>query len=131
MAFFEPRVSADTASFWEGCKSRELRFQKCTACGKLRWPASYLCPDCLSEAYETEAVEKEGKIYSYIVFEKPFHPSLKEKVPYITALVDLSCGLRIHANIPYGERERVRCGAKVKIGFSEDDVHSPVATIED
>ena len=33
---------------------------------RLRWPASWLCPDCLSEAAETAALPEEGTLYSFV-----------------------------------------------------------------
>ena len=38
--FFEPRISADTKAYWDGCREHKLMGQKCKACGRLRIPAS-------------------------------------------------------------------------------------------
>lgn len=131
MDFFEPRISADTAAFWEGCRAHELRFQRCTCCGKVRWPAAYLCPECLSEKTEYVTLSPEGKIYSYIVMCKPFHPSLADKVPYIVAAVDLQDGVRIQTNIFDCPPEAIRCGAEVTIDWCDSETYSrPIAKLK-
>jgi len=119
--FFMPRVSADTKGFWDACKEHKLKFQKCSACGKLRWPAAYLCPDCLSDAFEDAEVKPEGVGGSFVVFQKPFHPSLEQKVPYITAAVNLQGGVRIVTNLVRCNAAEVSCGAKVRLVWSEED----------
>ena len=126
--FFEPRISADTKLYWDGCRAHELRFQRCKACGKLRSPAAYLCPNCLSEEYETVVLPNEGTLYSYIVMQKPFHPSVAEKVPYVVAAIDLAEGVRIEANMELSELEGLRCGDKVSIDFYDSETYSrPIA----
>lgn len=130
MKFFEPRINYDNKEFWEGCKNHELRFQKCRQCGKVRWPASYICPDCLSEEYDMVTLPDSGTIYSYIVMDKPFHPSLADKVPYVVALVDLDEGVRIVTNIIDYTPGKVHCGDKVKIDWFDTDTFSkPVVKI--
>ena len=126
--FFDPRVSADTKAFWEGCREHKLRFQRCTACGKVRWPAGHLCPDCLSEEAEYVDLPAEGTLYSYIVMRRAFHPSLADKTPYAVAAVDLSGGVRILANIPMEDLSGIRCGDPVVIEWYDGENYSrPIA----
>lgn len=131
MAFFEPRINADAASYWNGCREHKLQFQRCKVCGKLRWPAAYLCPDCLSEETELMEVPAEGKLYSYVVMYKPFHPSVADKVPYVVATVDLSCGVRILTNMFDCQLEQLCCGADVIVDFEDSENYSrPIACLK-
>lgn len=128
MEFFEPRISSDTAVFWEGCKAHQLNFQRCKECGKVRWPAGRFCPDCLSENTEIVSLPLEGELYSYVVMHKPFHPSLAEKVPYTVGLIDLKDGIRILANICDEDMDGIRCGDRVTIDWSDGETYSrPIA----
>lgn len=47
-----PKINSDVKPFWNGCKNYELKFQKCQACGHVRWPASIIYPKCYKK--ETE-----------------------------------------------------------------------------
>ena len=130
MEFFEPRVNADTAFYWEGCRAHQLRFQRCSRCGHVRWPAFYVCPECLSSDAEITVVPGEGVLYSFVVMRKPFHPSVADKVPYVVATVDLDSGVRILANVEDCDPQTLRCGARVRIDFSDGEKFShPIARI--
>lgn len=132
MAFFEPRINGDAAAFWEGCKEHELRFQRCQKCGHIRWPAAYLCPQCLSEQMQMTVLPPRGTLYSYVIMEKVFHPSLAEKVPYVIAAVDLEEGVRILTNLEEWKPEQLRCGAPVDICFEDCGSYSrPIARIRE
>jgi uncharacterized OB-fold protein len=119
--FFTPRISEDTRYFWEQCKNHKLVFQKCSNCSYVRWPAAYLCPECLSPEYSFIGSEGQGEIYSYVVFKRAFHPDVEKRLPYVVALIDLDCGVRMLSNIVNTEIEKIRCGLKVKIIWSEED----------
>ncbi len=128
MDFFEPRISADTAAFWAGCREHKLMIQRCKDCGRLRWPASYVCPDCLSSETELVELPPEGTLYSYVVMQKPFHPSLADKVPYIVAAVDVAEGVRILANIFDCDPSTLHCGDAVSIDWCDCETYSrPIA----
>lgn len=122
--FFAPRVSADTKAFWEGCKEHKLLIQKCTDCGKTRWPAAYLCPHCLSEQAELAEMGPEATVHSFVVFRKPFHPSLEETLPYIVATVDLDEDVRIVSNIVGCEPGDVHCGDKVELAWADGETYT-------
>lgn len=117
--FFAPRISADTKMFWEGCKEHKLEIQRCKQCGKLRWPAAFLCPDCLSSETELQKMSGEGTLYSYVTFQKAFHPSVQDKVPYTVGVVELEGGVRIISNIVDCEPEQLACNKKVKMKWMD------------
>ena len=117
--FFAPRISADTKMFWEGCKEHKLEIQRCKKCGKLRWPAAFLCPDCLSSETEMQEMSGDGTLYSYVTFQKAFHPSVQDKVPYTVGVVELEGGVRIISNIVDCEPEQLACNKKVKMKWMD------------
>ena len=117
--FFAPRISADTKMFWEGCKEHKLEIQRCKKCGKLRWPAAFLCPDCLSSETEMQEMSGEGTLYSYVTFQKAFHPSVQDKVPYTVGVVEMEGGVRIISNIVDCEPEQLAFNKKVKMKWMD------------
>ncbi len=40
--------SAVSGPFWAGCRSHELRYQRCAACGLANFPPTEHCRECLS-----------------------------------------------------------------------------------
>ena len=127
--YFAPRISGDTRSFWENCREHRLTVQKCAKCGHLRWPASYVCPECLSEETEIVELPEEGVLYSYVVMRRPFHPAVAEKVPYIVAEVDFPGGVRLVTNLVDCEAEELKCGQRVRLVWRDGEEYvSPVFT---
>lgn len=94
-----PKVNEDTQGFWTGCKAHELRFQKCSECGHIRWPPAVLCPECYSRNTSWIVSSGRGRIYSYVTYHVVFHAGFKDDVPYVVADVELEEGPRIVTNI--------------------------------
>jgi uncharacterized OB-fold protein len=115
-----PTPDADGRPFWEGCRAHKLRFQKCTACGEVRWPPAIICPRCHSR--EAEWIESQGRgtIYTYAVYHQAFHPAFKKKLPYVVAVVQLDEGPRLLTNIVGCPPESLDCEMKVQVAW--DDV---------
>ncbi|MFH1490761.1 MAG: Zn-ribbon domain-containing OB-fold protein [Pseudomonadota bacterium] len=114
-----PQPNADTEPFWDGCCEHVLRFQKCKGCGHIRWPASFLCPACHSRETAWIAAEGRGKIYSYVVYHRAYHPGFEGEVPYVVALVELEEGPRMITNIIGCRPEEVRCGMPVEVAWED------------
>jgi uncharacterized OB-fold protein len=88
----------DTRPYWEGVARRELRIQRCTACGRHVFYPRALCPHCHSDRLEWVAASGDGTIYSYTVVHQAFGPFSGE-VPFVVGLVELAEGVRMLARI--------------------------------
>lgn len=74
----------------------------------------------------------EGTLYSYVVMQRAFHPSVQTKVPYIVATIDLNSEVRILANMFDMNPAELQCGAKVTIDFADSQTYSrPVAKLKE
>ena len=51
-----PQPNPDDQPYWDACARRELRFQRCTNCGRFRHPPMPLCAVCASGKTEWAAV---------------------------------------------------------------------------
>ena len=60
--------------FWNFTKSNELRLQRCTDCGKFRWPPGPSCDRCLSDNFEWAKIAGKGKILSWTTFRRGYFP---------------------------------------------------------
>jgi uncharacterized OB-fold protein len=110
-----PKISDDTAPFWQGCKERRLLFQKCSECGHVRYPASFGCPQCLSPRNTWIESKGRGSIYSFVVFQRAFHPSMADRIPYTVAVVEIEEGPSFLTNIVGCDPTEVHCGQKVRL----------------
>lgn len=112
-----PRITADTLPFWNACAEHKLVFQKCSDCGHVRWPAALICPECLSKRFSWIESKGRGKIYSYVVFHRAFHPTLSNQLPYIVASVDLAEGVRLLTDIINCDTRDVDCEKEVEVQY--------------
>ena len=114
-----PQVNADTRPFWDGCKEHELRFQKCTDCGHVRWPPSMICPECHADQTEWIRADGKGVVYTFAVYHRAFHPAFKDDLPYVAAVVELEEGPHLLTNIIGCKPETVRCDMPVEVSWED------------
>lgn len=128
-----PKISDDTAPFWQGCRERRLLFQRCSECGHMRYPASIVCPECHSAASAWVESKGEGRIYSFVVFRRAFHPAMADRIPYVVAVVELDEGPSFLTNIVDSDPELIRCDQRVLLKWEnlEDGLALPVFRIAD
>ena len=127
-----PQISPDTAFFWAGTAAGELRIQRCGACGTLRHPPGPMCPACGAAQRQRDGetgyvvAAGTGEVYSYVVHHHPPVPG--KTLPLVIALVELPEGVRVMADMPGADPDRVRVGMPVRIGFDriDDDLTLPV-----
>ena len=114
-----PQPNADDRCFWEGCRKHELRFQKCTTCGLVRWPASVLCPNCHSTSTRWIMATGKGTVYTFAVHHRTYHPAFQNEVPYVTAVIKLEEGPHFLSNIIECKTNAVHCDMPVEVSWED------------
>ena len=114
-----PSIDESEKPFWGAAKRHELVMQRCLNCGRSRYPLAELCPACLSSQVEWARVSGRGKVYSWIVYHRAFHPAFAQDVPYAVALIELEEGPRLFSNIVGGKLEDLRIGMPVEVTFED------------
>ena len=61
--------------------ARELRFQRCAACGAWRHPPRVLCAACRSDQWSWEPSSGHGEVFTWTVVHQPLHPAFVDDVP--------------------------------------------------
>jgi uncharacterized OB-fold protein len=117
----ELHPDVDTAPFWEACRRRELRFQRCRACTRFRHPPLPGCPHCGETADEWVTVAGRGCVFSYTIVHHPAVPALRDAVPYTVVVVELDDvpGARLVSNLLEVRPEDVRVGMAVELVWDE------------
>jgi uncharacterized OB-fold protein len=115
-----PRASAESLAYWEGAKQHRLLIQHCRACGQFWFPPSARCHHCLSADFAWDEVSGEGRIYSFVVYHRLYHPGFERDLPYVVAIVALREGPRLLTNIVGARWQDVRCDLPVNVVFEDD-----------
>lgn len=107
--------------------------QRCTECGKLRYPIGNACPFCTALGWEWAEVSGKGTIYSYELVVHAIHPSFRGQAPYPIVLVELDeqrgvptahDGLRVLSMLVDAKgqpesQEKVAIGLRVETCFTD------------
>lgn len=62
----------------------------------------------------------EGRIYSFVVYHRLYHPGFEHDLPYVVAIVELAEGPRLLTNIVGARWQDMRCDLPVKVVFDDD-----------
>src|SRR5881396_2389024 len=77
----------DWVPYWAAARARELRFQRCSGCGRWRHPPGPMCPHCLSLESEWARASGRARLVSWVVVHLPVLPAWEEGVRTIGGLV--------------------------------------------
>jgi uncharacterized OB-fold protein len=121
-----PNPAPESLPFWESCRKHELRLQRCGRCNAYWFPPSAFCPECWSTDWEWKRVSGLGKLYSFVVYHRAYHPAFATELPYLVGVIALDEGPRLTSNLVGCEPGDVHCGMAVAVCF--DDV-TPTITL--
>ena len=109
----------ELAPFWEGCRAGELRIPRCEACGKLVWYPQLACPRCGGERMPWTKVTGRGRLFTWVRVHRAFLPGFEERVPYLTALVELEDdpAVRLATLLDAPDSAVLRIGMPVEVAF--------------
>ena len=113
-----PQPDALTEPFWQACRRRALEVSACADCGNRFLPPGPCCPRCWSTRLSAQPVSGRGRVFSFVVYRRTYHPGMPE--PYVVALVELDEGPRLISNIVGCAPEEVAIDMLVMVRF--DDV---------
>lgn len=104
-----------SAPFWAACRSGELRYQRCGACGVANFPPTEHCRQCLSDELVWMASGGVGEIYSWTVVYRPVTAEFAP--PYAPAIVTLDEGYQMLTNIVGVAPNQLAIGMRVQVQF--------------
>ena len=136
-AITPPAPQPESDFYWEKCKEGELWLRRCTTCNRAYFYPRDICPfpDCFSR--DTEWIQSSGRgtLLTFAIVHRAPTPAFRDKVPFITAVVELEEGARIPTHlvgIEFQEGEirpaAVQCGMAVAVEFEalDDNISLPM-----
>ena len=112
-----PQPTRDDAEFWAATRRGELRFQRCTACGRFRHYPRPTCPGCLSREFTWERSGGRGTVYTWTVVRGPTLPAFADDLPYNVVDVLLDEGVHLVSQVLDCAPEEMRAGMAVEAVF--------------
>ena len=123
-----PIITPDNAPFWEGCRNGQLLLQRCTDCAAWRYPPAPVCPRCAATTAAWTPTSGAGRIHSFVIYHRAFHPAYAAEVPYAVALVELDEGARLLLRVVDCPLTTLTIGTRGEVHFMRltDDLSLPV-----
>jgi uncharacterized OB-fold protein len=111
----------DTAPFWEGCRERQLRFQRCLRCQRFRHPPIAGCPECGSREVEWVPVRGVGHVYTFTIVHHAVVPAVASDVPYNAVLIELddAPGVHLISNVIDAAPGDIQIGMEVEVAWED------------
>jgi uncharacterized OB-fold protein len=111
-----PHASSQVSvPFWQGCRSGELRYQRCATCGLSNFPPTEHCRQCLAAELDWRTSGGAGEIYSWTVVHRPVTAEFQP--PYAPAIVTLDEGYQMLTNIVGVAPDDLAVGMPVQVQF--------------
>lgn len=109
-------VGGDPADlpFWEGCREGQFLLHRCNTCNRHYWPASR-CIEHGSQNMTWVETSGTGTVHTYTVLHRALTKSMKDKVPFAVAVVQLDEGPFYHTNIVNCAYDEIEVGMRVSV----------------
>lgn len=112
-----PRPTPDNAPFYEAARQGELRFQRCSSCGRFRHYPRPICPDCLGRDFAWERASGRGVVYTWTIVRGPTLPAFEAKLPYNVVDVLLEEGVHFVSEVVDCPPQEIVAGMPVVATF--------------
>ena len=115
----QPRPTATSEPYWQGCAEGELRVQYCLGCEQYQFYPRIVCSKCGATALEWRPASGEGRIASFTVVRRGV--SAAYEAPYVVALIDLEEGVRMMSQVAMANPDDagLKVGARVRVAFAD------------
>ena len=114
-----PYPTVESEPFWEGCKRHELLLPQCRQCAGYWFPPAATCPHCWSTEWDWRKASGRGRIYSFGVYHRVYHPGFENDLPYVFAVIQLEEGPRLVSNVINESPEKLQCDTPVEVVFED------------
>lgn len=100
--------------FWDACREGKFLLHRCNICSRHYWPASR-CVAHGAREMQWVAASGRGTLYTYTVLHHAYTPAMKDKVPYVVAVVQLDEGPFFHSNLVDTPLDQVKVGMRLQV----------------
>jgi len=103
--------------FYDYCRQRELRFQRCADCSAWRHVPRQQCAGCGSQRWAWETSSGRGVVFTWTVVARAMHPAFVADVPYAPVVVELDEGVRLVSEVLDCPPDELAIGMPVEVDF--------------
>jgi uncharacterized OB-fold protein len=124
-----PMITPENERYWHGAHDHELWLRNCRSCDKTYFYPRDICPGCGRRDTEWKHVSGRGTLYTYAIVHRAPSAAFADRVPYVTAIVELDEGGRMMTNLVDVEPDpaQITVGMPVEVTFEDvtDEITLP------
>jgi len=118
-----PEIDEESKPFWDAVKKRKLMIQRCKICGKYT-PTHYPiggagCPEHGEVSMDWTEASGKGTLFTFVVFQRAFHPAVEDEVPYNVSVIELDEGPLVMSNVVECNNEDLKIGMSVETVYED------------
>lgn len=116
-----PTPQPESDFYWEKTKAHELWVMRCNDCEQSYFYPRPICPNCFSRNTEWQQATGKGIVHAFAIVHRGPTAPFRERVPYVTAIVELDEGPRVPTNLIDVEMtpEAIKVGMSVEVVFED------------
>jgi uncharacterized protein len=114
-----PVPSDESRPYWEGLREHRLMMPHCDDCSQFWFPPSQYCQHCRSKNWQWAQTSGRGKVFSFVVYHRLYHPGFAEDLPYAVAVIQLDDGPRMLSNIAGILPDQIICDMPVEATYDD------------
>jgi uncharacterized OB-fold protein len=120
-----------TAGYWSAARRGVILLQRCGTCAAVLHPPAPVCPGGSEHELRWFEASGRGRLASFTSVEHAAHAAVRDRLPYLVALVDLDEGPRFICNLEGATPAELRPGAHVvvRLGRAAGGLELPVAVL--
>ena len=113
-----PTPDRDGQPWWDALARHELVVQRCTACGRRRWPPRALCGACGALEWDWLTTSGRASVVSWVVNHHAFGDAFPLPYVVVTGVLDEQDDILIPAGFD-GDRSALAVGMPLVAGFDD------------
>jgi uncharacterized protein len=115
-----PRPTQWSRPFWDAARQHRLVLRRCNTCGAYQHPPYPYCEACYQEDFSWIEAAGRASLFAYTVNRSAVPLPFMADLPYVTAIVQLTEGVRMISNIVQCDHDALVNGMELEVVF--DDV---------
>jgi len=114
-----PKLTGLTKEFYDWCRRRELRFQRCAGCEAWRQVPRDMCAECGSPEWRWEKSSGRGRVFTWTLVARAMHPAFQQDVPYAAVVIEMDEGVRVVSQVIDCPVDELSIDAPVEVAFED------------
>jgi hypothetical protein len=121
-----PKPTPWSQPFWDAAREHRLVLRRCDTCGTYQHPPYPYCEVCYQEEFSWVDAVGRASLFAYTVNHSAVPVPFMADLPYVTAIVELSEGVRMISNIVECDHDALRSGMELEVVFDDvSDEYTP------